>query len=59
MKKLFNSLNKCSPGDGLELSETSNKGNNKRHKVITISLIVILLALCQIVGVSPKIDKRI
>ena len=50
MKKLFKNSNKCLPG-GLELTKTSiNKEDNKRKKVITISLIVILLMLC--VGIS-------
>ena len=51
MKKLFSKLNKCSSGGGGKLTKTSiEKGDNKRKKVITISLIVILLMLC--VGIS-------
>ena len=53
MKKLFSKLNKCSffLGGGPNLTKTSiEKGDNKRKKVITISLIVILLMLC--VGIS-------
>ena len=53
MKRLFSKLNKCSFffGGGPNLTKTSiEKGDNKRKKVITISLIVILLMLC--VGIS-------
>ena len=50
MKKLFTNLNKCS-SEGSNLTKTSiEKDDNKRKKVITISLIVILLMLC--VGIS-------
>ena len=50
MKKLFTNLNKSS-SEGSDLTETSiEKDDNKRKKVITISLIVILLMLC--VGIS-------
>lgn len=48
MKKLFNNLNKSS-SEGSDLTKTSiEKDDNKRKKVITISLIVILLMLCGI-----------
>lgn len=51
MKNLFKNLNKCSPGEGLELTKTSiNNGDNKRKKIIIISLIVILLTLT--IGIS-------
>ncbi|MGM9878675.1 MAG: hypothetical protein ACI31R_01440 [Bacilli bacterium] len=50
MKKLFKSTNKCSSGGGAELTKNPiNKGDNKR-KVITISLVVVLIMLC--VGIS-------
>ena len=50
MKKLFKNSNKCLPG-GLELTKTSiNKEDNKRKKVITISLVIILLMLT--IGIS-------
>lgn len=50
MKKLFNNLNKGS-SEGSGLTKTFiEKDDNKRKKVITISLIVILLMLC--VGIS-------
>ena len=37
-------------GGGVELTKTSNKGDNKKHKIITISLVVILLMLT--IGIS-------
>ena len=51
MKKLFKNLNKSSSGRGVELTKTSIKnGDNNKKKVITISLVIILLMLC--VGIS-------
>ena len=51
MKKLFKSSNKCSSGEGVELTKTSiNKEGNKRKKVITILLVIILLMLT--IGIS-------
>lgn len=51
MKKLFKNSNKCSSGEGIELTKTSIKnGDNKRKKIIIISLIVILLTLT--IGIS-------
>ena len=51
MNKIFKNSNKCSSGGVANLNKTSiEKDDNKRKKVITISLIVILLMLC--VGIS-------
>ena len=51
MKRLFSKSNKCSSGGGANITKTSiEKDDNKRKKVITISLVIILLMLT--IGIS-------